>query len=317
MKTLHLAAAAALVATALAPEAGALTLSVAQATLTAAPVAAAPIAATPIAIGPVQIVPPPTPVRTTLYIHGRSSTPSGWGYWNHETIQGVNAVPVNYDGTAHIWQSNPTVVAALDAYCSGINSCYVVCHSAGCAQIGYAVAVYENGLQSRWNILGVAAGGSASGGSDIAGNAASFITGWAIDSDLAVGTMRGMYNHDVLGDDIAGNVNVHLGADWAWFSNPFFSGNNDTAVSFHSSGHFRGAGSYSGNWPTGAQWDHTVTNYVDPTVCTAGFWFFGWNCTTWSGNNGHCNASSWDCYEGNYGGIMALPIGGWVANNAH
>jgi hypothetical protein len=254
----------------------------------------------------------------TLYIHGRTGgTPSGWGYWGHVNIYGVNPVPVNYDGTAHVWNSNPTVVAYLNSYCTNGNSCHIVCHSAGCAQIGYAMAAYNGG---GWAIQDVASGGSAAGGSDIAGNLASFITGYALDSDLAVGTMRGLYNHDVVGDRIWGWVHTHLGADWAWFSNPFFSGNNDTAVSFHSSGMFRNSGSYSSasgsSTVGGTYWDWTTTQYVDPTICTSeGPW--NWWCNTWSGTAGHCDVSSWDCYEGSYGGIMAIVANNYVNQNDH
>src|SRR5579883_778902 len=84
----------------------------------------------------------------SIWIHGRNTggTPSGWSYWSHSgyggqgIATGVNAQPANYDGTQHISVSNPNVNNVLDTYCkagSG-NSCYVACHSAGCAQIGYS-----------------------------------------------------------------------------------------------------------------------------------------------------------------------------------
>jgi hypothetical protein len=263
------------------------------------------------------------PANATTYsvwINGRNSNFTGtnptwslqntWNgsYWaddnGNSIARGVNVVYANWDGTQRISTSNPQVTAVLDAYCTNGNSCYVDCHSAGCAQIGYAEAVYPG----RWSIINVYAGGSAAGGSELA-NVGSWLTGWAIDGDLKTGTMRGMYNHDALGDYIAGWVHTSLGGDWASATNAFFpchssvlgvcysTAANDSVVAFHSSGHFRqvnGNQTDSDSWNStgGSWWDWTTADFVDAN----------------DGSYGHCVASTWwssiGCKEGNWGGIM-------------
>ncbi|MFI5297346.1 MAG: hypothetical protein ACHREM_04550 [Polyangiales bacterium] len=241
----------------------------------------------------------------SLWIHGRTGgTPTGWSYWKNgggNYIEaGVNAVAVNYNGSAHISASNPTVVAALNTYCKGNNSCYVQAHSAGAAQIGYAEALYPR----AWNIIWVLTGGSAAGGSELAGNTAYFFTGYAIDLDLPVGTMRSMYNHDVLGDDITGYVYNYVGGDYSSLTTCLFpggclfgSGGNDTAVAFHSAGHYRNSGTYGNDPSTGTAggnwWDYSYALWVDST----------------NGTTGHCVAQSYPCYEGTAGGIMGVVAG--------
>jgi hypothetical protein len=239
----------------------------------------------------------------SLHIHGRwNGTPSAWSYWvngsgaNIAQGVGVNATAVNYNGSAHISVSNPTVVSALNQYCTGSNSCYIQCHSAGCAQIGYAEAYHPG----AWNIIWVFAGGSAAGGSEIAGNTAAFFTGYNIDSDLNVGTMRAMYNHDVLGDDISGYVYNSLGGAWASLTTCFFyggcaggGGQNDSAVSFQSSGHFRNSGTYGSDAAAGS---------------TGGTWWdysWAWNVDT-SAKYGHCIKGAYPCEEVTAGGVMSL-----------
>jgi hypothetical protein len=227
----------------------------------------------------------------TMYLHGMSlfvgcgDTPSGWCYWGGGGQPGVNAVPVNYDGTAHISQAAVTVQSALDAYCMGSSWCYVAGHSEGGAMIGYLEAVYPG----RWNIYWVDIAGSAAGGSDLADAA-----DWAIGSgtvsaicgacsDLATGPARGLYNHDALGDYISGYVYTDVGGGWSTWDTCFFpgggwacpvgptpfqsGGGNDRVVAYHSSAHYRSWGIYStasANGATGGDyWDYTMTNYVD------------------------------------------------------
>jgi hypothetical protein len=247
----------------------------------------------------------------SLWIHGRTGgTPSGGSYWAESNganaATGVNVVDVNYNGTQHISQSNPTVVSYLNQYCTGGNSCYIQCHSAGCAQIGYAEALHPG----AWNIIWVLAGGSAAGGSELAGNLAYFFTGSSLDLDLGVGTMRALYNHDVVGDDIAGYVYNYLGGDYASLTTCLFpggclfgSGANDSAVAFHSSGHFRNSGTYEsdssqggagGNW-----WDYSRPLWVDSS----------------HGSTGHCIQGSYPCESGTMGGIMGVVSGTAAAYN--
>ena len=253
----------------------------------------------------------------SLWIHGRNTggTPSGWNYWvdskGHNVAQGVgvNAIAVDYDGSQHISQSNTTVVNALNTYCQGGNSCYVQCHSAGCNQIGYAVAYNP----SRWHIVWVWTGGSAAGGSELA-NAGSWMTGYAIDGDLQVSTSRGMYNHDVLGDSIAGYVYNLIGGDYANLTTCFFpggcaggSGGNDSAVAFHTAGHYRSSGAYGTAAANGAAggtyWDYSWSWFVDGIHSN-------------DGKYGHAMSGSYPVQEGVTGGIMAV-VSGNAAYNDH
>jgi hypothetical protein len=255
----------------------------------------------------------------TLWIHGRNTggTPSGFSYWvndkgtNIAQSTGVNPVAVDYDGTAHLSVSNPTVVGFLNTYCmaSAGNSCYVAAHSAGAAQIGYAEAYYPG----RWSIIWVSTGGSAAGGSELAGNTAYFFSGLNLDLDLAVGTMRGMYNHDVLGDDISGYVYNNLGGDYASLTTCLFpggcafgDGSNDSAVAFHSSGHFRSVVTTESDGARGAKntgggtwWDGAYAEFVDSS----------------DGNYGHCIDGSYPCEEGKTSGIMGK-VQSFVSSNA-
>jgi len=174
----------------------------------------------------------------SLYIHGRTGgvtgcgvtqpTPSGWSYWG-VTGTGINPIPVNYDGTAHISVANPTVRAALDTYCTGSNACYVACHSAGCAHLGYALDHFGGG--NRWNIIWADAAGSAEGGTELAD-----YFSWAscdpLGSDIRTGTVRGMYNHNNLQGNLAFMFAGAKGTAYS-FALP---GDDDQVVPFHSSG---------------------------------------------------------------------------------
>ncbi len=188
------------------------------------------------------------PARATtysLYVHGRTggttgcstseATPTGWSYWDGQVQPGVNPIPVNYDGTAHISVANVTVRAYLDTYCSGGDSCYIACHSAGCSHIGYALDLYGSG--GRWNILWIDAAGSAEGGTELA----DYLSWAACDplaGDLRIGTARSLYNH--------GNLRgaweyMFAGAKGAFYSF-VLPGDDDSVVPFHSAGGMNSAG---------------------------------------------------------------------------
>jgi hypothetical protein len=245
----------------------------------------------------------------SLWIHGRDTatgsgctggTPSGWSYWDGlpQESSGVNAIAVNYDGRNYVSVTNPTVVSALNTYCTGSNSCYVACHSTGCLQIGYA---YDHAYSSSnpWHINWVMAAGSAAGGSELADDGY-----WAVSdcitTDLKTSNARSSYNHDKVGDLIAGYVYTSSGGDWAAATTAFFpgggaggSGGNDSAVAFHSSAHYRSIGTYGTANATGAAggtyWDYTQTWFVDSI----------------QGSYGHCITSSYPCQMGNTGGISS------------
>ncbi len=260
----------------------------------------------------------------TLWVHGRDSsgTPSGFSYWtDHAGYNVTNCssadengvctsaagyatpVAVNYDGTQHISTTNPGITAKMVAYCSGGNSCYIECHSAGCAQVGYTLA-NTAAPAGGWHVTWIRTAGSAAGGSELA-NAGSWLTGLNIDSDLHTGTMRGMYNHDAMGDAIGGHVYNYLGGDWSSLTNTFFPchssfwgicyswANNDSVEAFHSSGHLRsvsGTQSDGCNGGTGGScWDYSAATMVDGK----------------NGSYGHCLVGGFlgSCQEGNSGGI--------------
>jgi hypothetical protein len=292
------------------------------------------------AISVFAVAPLASATNYNLWVHGRTSQNAGitlaqskasyqnFTYWNGDNgvsvATGSNKVAVNWDAQNHISVAVPLMSAALDQYClsgSG-NSCFIECHSAGCALIGQTEAIYPG----RWSIINVRMAGSADGGSELA-NVGKWLTGWGIDSDLSTGTMRNMYNHDAVGDHIAGGVLAYMGGDWSSATNTFFPCNssflgvcyswaaNDSVVAFHSSGRFRstnGAQSDSNTMsePTinnlaqyssagnGSWWDYTSSIFVD---ANDGHW-------------GHCVASTWwssiGCKEGNEygnsGGIVGL-----------
>ena len=113
-----------------------------------------------------------------------------------------------------------------------------------------------------------------------------------------------MYNHDVLGDDIAGYVYSYLGGDYASLTTCLFpggclfgSGANDSAVAFHSSGHFRSSGTYETDTSKGAEggtwWDYSIPLWVDSS----------------DGVAGHCIDGSYPCEEGTAGGVMGVVTG--------
>lgn len=232
----------------------------------------------------------------TLYIHGRTTspaTPSGSTYWNNSggtsIAKGSSIVYVNYNGNQHISQSNPTVTSALNTYCTGTTACVIACHSAGCLQIGYSIA---NKTGAKYNIYSIVTAGAADGGSELAGNTAYFFTGESIDLDLAISTSRGMYNHDLAGDNITNYVYNELGGDWATLTTCLFEGGcaggggqNDSAVSFQSSGEFRNSGTEGSDGATGTAggtwWDYRIAWRVDT-----------------SDTYGHCIIGSYPCEQG-------------------
>ena len=114
----------------------------------------------------------------TLWINGRTGGGTigdynSFTYWGPaSTAAGVNKKAVNWDGVSHISDSNYRIRNALDCFCTGQNWCYVAAHSAGDAQIGYALSLYGGTSRSIKN---------ASAGADgTCGNAGGAQTGWNI-----------------------------------------------------------------------------------------------------------------------------------------
>ncbi len=181
----------------------------------------------------------------TLWIHGRNSgtaTQQGnyqdFSYWGPaSTAAGVNKQAVNWNGTGRIADTNGVIRTALDQFCTGQNWCYIADHSAGAAQIGYALALYGTstrsipggGTQVGWNIKWIGEAAAASGGSELAD-----MGYWAVSdyltTDLRTGTIRPMYNH---GTTTGKYVYHFAGASGTLYSGTL-PGQDDEAIAYHS-----------------------------------------------------------------------------------
>src|SRR5262249_52209520 len=95
----------------------------------------------------------------SLWIHGRNTAQNtqvgnygDFTYWGSAgTAAGVNKRAVNWNGVGHISDTNGAIRNALDCFCTGSNWCYIAAHSAGDAQIGYALAMYGGSTRSIKN----------------------------------------------------------------------------------------------------------------------------------------------------------------------
>ncbi|WP_338844451.1 hypothetical protein V8J88_12440 [Massilia sp. W12] len=199
----------------------------------------------------------------TLWINGRTGggavgNYNSWNYWGPgATAAGVNKKSVNWDGYNNISSQSGKIRDALDCFCTGSNWCYIATHSAGQMMLGYTLAQYgasarykknatpnsagqcgnsDGGTQTGWNIKWVRAAGSAAGGSELADYGS-----WALSEplvkDLKTTTARAMYDHN-------NTQNVwfymYAGAKGTLYSG-LLPGQDDEAVSYHSSGGIAGS----------------------------------------------------------------------------
>ena len=256
----------------------------------------------------------------SLWIHGRNTSQStkvgnyaDFSYWGPSTTAaGINKKSVNWNGIGHIADTNGGIRNALDCYCTGSNWCYVAAHSAGNAQIGYALSMYggssrsiknavpsttgvcgnasTGGTQTGWNIKWVDVGGGAAGGSELA-NLGHWAVGDAITSDLRTNTMRSLYNHNTTRSKW---FYMFAGAKGTAYSGAL-PGQDDEAVAYHSTGGLSATGGF----------------------CNPGDWFCDGDLNT--GTTGSTNAPKWtnhsvslrdngETYDhytaGSWGGIM-------------
>lgn len=199
----------------------------------------------------------------TLWINGRSSNSATVGnhnnfaYWGPNNADaGVNKKSVNWDGYNSISSQNSKVRDALDCYCTGTNWCYIATHSAGDLMLGYTLANYgsssrlkknatpnsagqcgntDGGTQTGWNIKWVRAASGAGGGSELS-DAGSWALSEPLVKDLKTSTARAMYNHN-------NTANVwfymYAGAKGTFYS-AILPGQDDEAVSYHSTGGIAG-----------------------------------------------------------------------------
>jgi hypothetical protein len=205
----------------------------------------------------------------SLWIHGRNPSQSAqvgnyadFSYWGSaSTAAGINKKAVNWLGAGHIADTNGAVRNALDCYCTGTNFCYVAAHSAGNAQIGYALSLYgassrtkknatpnasgvcgaaaTGGTQTGWNIKWVDVGGGAAGGSELA-NLGYWAVGDGITADLRTSTMRALYNHNTTQGK---TFFMFAGAKGTAYSG-VLPGQDDEVVAYHSTGGLSATGSF-------------------------------------------------------------------------
>ena len=205
----------------------------------------------------------------SLWIHGRDPGQSGvvgnyadFNYWGPaSTAGGINKKAVNWVGSGHIADTNGAVRNALDCYCTGANFCYIAAHSAGNAQIGYALAQYgtssrakknatpsssgvcgaasSGGTQTGWNIKWVDVGGGAAGGSELA-NLGYWAVGDGITADLRTSTTRALYNHNTTQGK---TFFMFAGAKGTAYSG-VLPGQDDEVVAYHSTGGLSATGSF-------------------------------------------------------------------------
>jgi hypothetical protein len=225
---------------------------------------------------------PPPPTHYTLWIHGKdddlTTSPGDYTdffYWGSGNIAaGVNKKAVNWSGTQKISVENYRIRDALDCFCTGNNWCYVAVHSAGDLQIGYALSLYGGstrnkknatpnahgvcgdvgGTQVGWNIKWVDVASGASGGSELA-DWGEWVVTQPIVSDLVTTTARAMYNHNTTRSVWFYNFAAAQGT----YYSTLLPGQDDEAVSYHSTGGVSGASGSSLCNPSDWFCDGTLT----------------------------------------------------------
>ncbi|TGK12159.1 hypothetical protein EHO60_07795 [Leptospira fletcheri] len=231
----------------------------------------------------------------TIFVHGKSDqNHNGVGttdvnnYWGTapNSVSGAK-IFVGYDGTSDprtygTARAQTNLTTGLNTYCTGSNSCKIVCHSAGCYATEYWLANLGATTASRgYNITKVTALASASGGSELA-SALNGITfgfgGNAMDKSLVVSTARGAYNHNVTAGITFYQVPGYKGfSGIQGASSLILPGADDGAVAFHSSCAYNKSGGLS-------VCQSSVTQ-------SEGIWPFNYN-VTYTQFQGHTRAPS-------------------------
>ncbi len=185
----------------------------------------------------------------TVFVHGKSGkNHSGTGttdvnsYWGADpnTVAGTKYF-VGYDGTSDPRtygtdraQTNLTTV--LTQRCKSVDTCKIVCHSAGCYATEYWLSNLGGTASSKgFKISGVTALAAASGGSELASalNGLTFgFSGNAMDKALIVNTARTSFNHNVTAGVTVAHVPGYKGMVAA---SAILPGEDDFAVAYHSS----------------------------------------------------------------------------------
>ncbi|MEW6703594.1 MAG: hypothetical protein AB1430_01935 [Pseudomonadota bacterium] len=199
----------------------------------------------------------------SLWINGRTGggqagNYADFRYWGPSSANaGVNKKSVNWDGYNHISDQNYLIRNALDCFCTGPNWCYIAVHSAGNLMIGYTLDLYggstrykktpspnaagqcsnsDGSTQVGWNIKWVDVAAGAGGGSELA-NMGDWALSEPLVSDLKTTTARALYNHN----NTRGKMfYMYAGAKGTLYSGTL-PGQDDEAVSYHSSGGISGS----------------------------------------------------------------------------
>jgi hypothetical protein len=149
--------------------------------------------------------PPPPPTQSkVVYLQGR-----GEQSWSNGAVLVTSSdtwgnAMAPYNGNARLYDAAvvATVHSLIRTNCSGDNECVVVCYSAGCYRLLYALANMP--ASDYANLLWIEATGSAAGGTEVS----HYTTKWykvllakltghsaAIDNDLHVDLARGTYGY--------------------------------------------------------------------------------------------------------------------------
>lgn len=191
--------------------------------------------------------------NAVIFIHGRSgsnhcgtSTTDVNNYWgNAKNIStSLTRYFVGYDGSTdpRTWGScraQTNLNTVLTNNCTGSKRCRIICHSAGC----YATGYFLDKLSSNtFNIDAVFASSSAAGGSELA-NLAFWATG-GMDAALKTGEAR---NSSLFNQNDNKGVSIHhlAGYKGDFYSAWYLPGEDDGAVSFHSTCGIAKTGSFS------------------------------------------------------------------------
>lgn len=186
----------------------------------------------------------------TIFVHGRSgSNHCGTGttdvnnYWGSAKNISTSTTKyfVGYDGSSdpRTWGScraQTQLYSVLESRCKGSNNCRLICHSAGC----YATEYFLDKTSTNYNIDFILASSSAAGGSELA-NAAFWASG-NMDDALKTANARGSYNHN----DMKGvGIWAIAGYKGTWYASWILPGEDDGAVSLHSTCGHNSTGSHN------------------------------------------------------------------------
>lgn len=190
--------------------------------------------------------------ESVIFVHGRSGShcdsTGGYAtdvnnYWG--TAKNISTTAsryyAGYDGGSdpRTWGScraQSKLYQVFEAKCKGANWCTVVCHSAGC----YATEFFIDKSATAYNIRRVWASSSAAGGSELAN--AAFWAGDGMVNALKTGNARGSYNHNN-----TRGIGVHAiaGYEGSFGASAILPGEDDGAVSYHSTCGINATGSFS------------------------------------------------------------------------